>query len=274
MVLARPDERETWPYHCSLRLFTMVRGSSCGPTACWILARTSLSVTWSFMRCVVYCTSFSWLVFFFGALLWEHMIHKHTGKWMWQGSASVVSLNWYKSPVIPNWFQPAIGSEPRLGQKENVYVVVGNKGRDSVGFSGFPTDRALNNSTFSPRALDSELDRTRTRIRWSWLPVDELKHRSGRESSFLWDINTGMVLPRCLRWPALQGRLFLFFDRHGRLLCMPSCRSVSHTSEDTSVGRSFAESSKSRPVLTGAGGAGWETPISWDACCAARAWLT
>ena len=33
MVLARPDERETRPYHCSLRLFTMVR-SSCGPIAC------------------------------------------------------------------------------------------------------------------------------------------------------------------------------------------------------------------------------------------------
>ena len=32
--------------HCSLRLFTMVR-SSCGPTACWILARTSSLVTWS-----------------------------------------------------------------------------------------------------------------------------------------------------------------------------------------------------------------------------------
>ena len=27
MVLARPDERETWPYHCSLRLFTVVRRS-------------------------------------------------------------------------------------------------------------------------------------------------------------------------------------------------------------------------------------------------------
>ena len=41
MVLARPDEREACPYHCSLRLFTMVRRSSCGPIACWILARTS-----------------------------------------------------------------------------------------------------------------------------------------------------------------------------------------------------------------------------------------
>ena len=47
MVLARPDERETWPYHSSLRLFTIVRRSSCGPVACWILARTSSLVTWS-----------------------------------------------------------------------------------------------------------------------------------------------------------------------------------------------------------------------------------
>ena len=47
MVLARPDEWETWPYHCSLHLFTIVRRSSCGPIACWILARTSSLVTWS-----------------------------------------------------------------------------------------------------------------------------------------------------------------------------------------------------------------------------------
>ena len=46
-VLARHDERETWPYHCSLRLFTIVRRSPCGPIACWILARTSLLVAWS-----------------------------------------------------------------------------------------------------------------------------------------------------------------------------------------------------------------------------------
>ena len=40
------------------------------------------------MRCVVSCssTSFPWLVFFFGALLWGSVIHKHTGKWMWQRS--------------------------------------------------------------------------------------------------------------------------------------------------------------------------------------------
>ena len=47
MALARPDERETCLYHFSLRLFTMVRRSSCGPIACWILAWTSSLVTWS-----------------------------------------------------------------------------------------------------------------------------------------------------------------------------------------------------------------------------------
>ena len=47
MNLDRPGERETCPYHCSLRFFTMVRMSSCGPFACWILARTSSLVTWS-----------------------------------------------------------------------------------------------------------------------------------------------------------------------------------------------------------------------------------
>ena len=44
---ARPNVRETCPYHCSLRLFSMVRRSSCGPIACWILAKTSLLVAWS-----------------------------------------------------------------------------------------------------------------------------------------------------------------------------------------------------------------------------------
>ena len=47
IVLARPDERETWPCHCSLRLFTMVKRSSCGTIGCRILTRTSSLVTWS-----------------------------------------------------------------------------------------------------------------------------------------------------------------------------------------------------------------------------------
>ena len=50
------------------------------------------------MRCVVPCssTSFPWFVLFFGALLWGFKIHKHTGRWTWQGSASVESWNWNK----------------------------------------------------------------------------------------------------------------------------------------------------------------------------------
>ena len=47
MILDRPDEQETCPYHFGLRLFTIVRRSSCGPIAWWILARTSSLVTWS-----------------------------------------------------------------------------------------------------------------------------------------------------------------------------------------------------------------------------------
>ena len=46
MVLARLDEWETWLYHCSLHLFTMVKRSSCGLIAYWILAWTSSLVTW------------------------------------------------------------------------------------------------------------------------------------------------------------------------------------------------------------------------------------
>ena len=45
IVLARPDEQETWLYHCSSHLFMMVRRSSCGLVGCWILAWTSSLVT-------------------------------------------------------------------------------------------------------------------------------------------------------------------------------------------------------------------------------------
>ena len=47
MILARPDEWETGPYHFSLHLFMMVRRSSYGRIACCILAQTSSLVTWS-----------------------------------------------------------------------------------------------------------------------------------------------------------------------------------------------------------------------------------
>ena len=45
------------------------------------------------MRCIISCgsTSFPRLIFFFGALL--SMINKHTGRWTWQGSTSVVFWN-------------------------------------------------------------------------------------------------------------------------------------------------------------------------------------
>ena len=46
MVLDRPDEQETCPYHFSFHLF-MIRRSSSGPIACWILAQTSSLITWS-----------------------------------------------------------------------------------------------------------------------------------------------------------------------------------------------------------------------------------
>ena len=50
------------------------------------------------VRFIVSCgsTSFPWLVFFFLALLWGSMIHKHTGRWMWQEGTSVISWNWKK----------------------------------------------------------------------------------------------------------------------------------------------------------------------------------
>ena len=50
------------------------------------------------MRCVVSrgSTSLPWLVLFFAALLWRSMIHKYTGRWIWQGSTWVVSRNWEK----------------------------------------------------------------------------------------------------------------------------------------------------------------------------------
>ena len=57
MTLARPDERETYPYHFSFHLFTMVRRSSCGSIACWILAQSSSLVTWSLYEMLVLLTN-------------------------------------------------------------------------------------------------------------------------------------------------------------------------------------------------------------------------
>ena len=73
--LARPDERETWPYHCSLRLFTMVRRSSCGPIACWILARTSSLVTWSLYK--MHSILRQHLISMACTLLWSSAVRVH-----------------------------------------------------------------------------------------------------------------------------------------------------------------------------------------------------
>ena len=112
-----------WPYHCSLRLFTVVRRSSCGPIASWILARTSSLTKWSFMRCVVSCgnTSFPWPVFFLGALRRGSMIHKHTRRRMWQGSASVVFWVLFlpRSRKGEIWSYP-LGCFPKLQWKTSV----------------------------------------------------------------------------------------------------------------------------------------------------------
>ena len=63
----------------------------------WGLCVVQLPVgSWHEMRVSCGSTSFPWLVFLFGALLWGSMIHKHTRRWMWQGSGSVVSWNWEK----------------------------------------------------------------------------------------------------------------------------------------------------------------------------------
>ena len=47
MVLARPDEREIRPYHCSLCLFTMIRrGSCCRPDRCDKGSTSVISLNW------------------------------------------------------------------------------------------------------------------------------------------------------------------------------------------------------------------------------------
>ena len=75
MVLVRPDERETWPNHCSLCLYTIARRSSRGPIAFRILARTFSFVTWSSyeMRSI-----FRWhLISKACILLWSSAVRVH-----------------------------------------------------------------------------------------------------------------------------------------------------------------------------------------------------
>ena len=73
--LARPDERETYPYHCSLCLFTMVR-SSWGLTACWILARTHHMIR--NLQCTAGCGT---TLFIYLIIYWQK--HLNFGEYMW-----------------------------------------------------------------------------------------------------------------------------------------------------------------------------------------------
>ena len=59
----------------SLHLFTMVRRSSCGQIACWILARTSSLVTWSlFEMCSILRKH---LISMARILLWSSAVRNH-----------------------------------------------------------------------------------------------------------------------------------------------------------------------------------------------------
>ena len=75
VVLARPNEWETYPCHCSLHLFMMVRRSSWGLIACWILAQTSSLVTWSLYE----MCSILWyyLISLACILLWSSAVRAH-----------------------------------------------------------------------------------------------------------------------------------------------------------------------------------------------------
>ena len=67
MVLARPDKWETCPYHFSLHVFIVVRRSSCGPIARWILAWTPSLLTWSLYEMHSILRFFSHRIHTFGA---------------------------------------------------------------------------------------------------------------------------------------------------------------------------------------------------------------
>ena len=108
MVLARPDEREAWPYHCSQHLFTIIR-SSCGPIACWILAWTSSLVTWSLCEMCYYLVV---ALPFHG--LYSSVELYCEGPWyisIQEDGCDKEAHQLYlgterNTPVIPNWFQP------------------------------------------------------------------------------------------------------------------------------------------------------------------------
>ena len=82
IVFAMPEDLEMWPYRLSFCFFTMIRRSSCTPTAYWILLRTSSYVTWSLRKCseVSYSISSQGLGSFSRFLLSRSSFHRHKGR--------------------------------------------------------------------------------------------------------------------------------------------------------------------------------------------------
>ena len=99
MVLARPDERETWSYHCSLRLFTMFRRSSCSPTDnptklqfnwMWNPKNTAICSGCFLLECVYIQTSFSLVWNAIYDFVYHHACTFSSGKF----SNVIVKLSW------------------------------------------------------------------------------------------------------------------------------------------------------------------------------------
>ena len=81
-ICLRPaKESWDWPHHLSFCFSTMVRRSSCTPTALWILLRTSSFVTWSLRKCseISYNISYQGLGFLSRFLLSRSSSHRHKG---------------------------------------------------------------------------------------------------------------------------------------------------------------------------------------------------
>ena len=110
IVLARPDEQETWPYHCSLRLFTIIRRSSCGPINCLLDLGTDF---------LIGNMVFVWDVWYLVVAPHFHGLYSSLelcceGPWftsMWENGCDKGVHQSYlgaerNTPVIPNWFQP------------------------------------------------------------------------------------------------------------------------------------------------------------------------
>ena len=96
------------PYYCSLHLFMMVRSPSFGPIACWVLAWTSLLITWSLYEI---CSILRYhLISMACLLLYSSAVRVHDSKAHWKMDVTRVRQSYLgtekNAPVIPNWFQP------------------------------------------------------------------------------------------------------------------------------------------------------------------------